>query len=171
MTALSAPTGRTQTNMAVFLAVAMAAVVGGALAIEHVGGYLPCKLCLEQRTPYYVGAPLMVVAALSAAFRLPPVLTRGLLLAGAALMAYGLYLGVFHSGVEWGWWPGPTDCAAVTPAPSGGSNGVLDSLNTVFPPSCDKAALRFLGLSLAGWNAIASAILLAAALRGAFSRG
>ena len=38
------------------------------------------------------------------------------------------------------------------------------------PPSCDKAALRVLGLSFAGWNAIASLILGVIAFRGAFSK-
>ena len=43
----------------------MAATVGTALGFEHIGGYIPCKLCLEQRTPYYVGVPLMALAALA----------------------------------------------------------------------------------------------------------
>ena len=47
---------------------------------------------------------------------------------------------------------------------------MLDSLNTVIPPSCDKAALRILGLSLAGWNAIASLILATIAFRGAVGK-
>ena len=168
---LSTPVGRLQTATALFLALAMAATVGGALGFQHIGGYIPCKLCYEQRIPYYVGAPLMVLAFASAAFRLPPVVTRLLLFIGGLLMTYGLYLGVFHSGVEWGWWPGPTDCGVVDMSTvTGGSNGVLDSLNTVIPPSCDKAALRILGLSLAGWNAIASLILAAVAFNGAFAR-
>ena len=36
----------------------MAATVGGALAFEHIGGYIPCALCLMQRTPYYWGIPI-----------------------------------------------------------------------------------------------------------------
>ena len=42
-----------------FLMLAMAATVGTALGFQHFGGYIPCKLCLEQRIPYYVGVPLM----------------------------------------------------------------------------------------------------------------
>ena len=45
-------------------------MVGTALGFQHLGGYIPCKLCLEQRTPYYVGVPLMAVALLSSAARL-----------------------------------------------------------------------------------------------------
>ena len=66
MTSLTAPTDRFQTNVAIFLALAMAATVGTALGFEHIGGYIPCKLCLGQRMPYYIGVPVMLLAALSA---------------------------------------------------------------------------------------------------------
>lgn len=155
---------------ALFLAVAMAAVVGGALAFQYIGGYLPCKLCYEQRIPYYVGAPLMLLAFLASMLRAPAWVTRGLLAVGGLLMLYGLYLAVYHSGVEWAWWPGPTDCTDVAGPVDTGGKGVLDALDKFVPPSCDKAALRILGLSMAGWNAIASLILAIVAFRGAFAR-
>ena len=104
----------------------MAATVGTALGFEHIGDYIPCKLCLDQRVPYYVGVPVMALAALSATLRWPPLLTRGLLLAGGLLMVWGLYLGVSHAGVEWGLWAGPTDCGAVAAPADTGGNGVLD---------------------------------------------
>lgn len=169
---LTAPTGRFQLWTALALLAGMALTVGTALGFQHIGGYIPCKLCYEQRMPYYVGAPLMLLAFASATLRLPAMVTRLLLLAGGLLMAYGLYLGVYHSGVEWGWWPGPTDCGVVDMSTvTGGSNGVLDAIDTVVPPSCDKAALRILGLSMAGWNAVASLVLAAIAFRAAFARG
>ncbi|MDI6028168.1 disulfide bond formation protein B [Corticibacterium sp. UT-5YL-CI-8] len=154
---------------ALFLAAAMAAVVGTALGFQHIGGYIPCKLCYEQRTPYYIGVPLMILAAISAALRWPLWVTRGLLLIGGLLMTYSLFLGVKHAGVEWAWWAGPTDCGAVDSVDTGGK-GVLDALNTFVPPSCDKAALRVLGLSFAGWNAVASLFLAVVAYRGAAAR-
>lgn len=169
MTSILITRGYSRTQIATFLALAMAAVVVGALAFEHIGGYIPCKLCLEQRIPYYVGAPLMVMAALSSALRWPVWLTRGLLVIGGLLMAWGLYMGVYHSGVEWGWWAGPTDCGAVESVDTG-DKGVLDALDTFVPPSCDKAALRILGLSLAGWQAIAALILGAVAFKGALDK-
>ena len=170
MTSITAPTGRTQTATALVLAVGMAGVVGTALGFEHIGGYIPCKLCLEQRIPYYAGVPLMGLAFLSSSLRWPAALTRLLLFGGALLMLWGLYLGVFHAGVEWGWWAGPTDCAAVA-APAGDGNGILDAIDRYVPPACDKAALRILGLSFAGWNVLASLGLAALALRGAFASG
>ncbi|HEY6630522.1 MAG TPA: disulfide bond formation protein B [Rhizobiaceae bacterium] len=171
MTSLAAPTSSLQRNTAIFLTFALAAVVGTALGFEHIGHYIPCKLCLGQRVPYYIGVPVMAVAAVSATLRWPPLVTRLLLLAGALLMAWSLFLAVRHSGVEWGWWAGPTDCGAVTaPAADTGGKGVLDAIDAFVPPSCDKAALRVLGLSFAGWNAVASLILGLVALRGALKR-
>jgi disulfide bond formation protein DsbB len=153
---------------ALFLAAAMAATVGTALGFQYIGGYIPCKLCYEQRIPYYIGVPLMLLAALAAWLRMPAWIVRTLLAAGGLLMAYGLYLGVYHSGVEWGWWPGPTDCTNIAGPVDTGGNGILDALDQFVPPSCDKAALRILGLSMAGWNAVASLVLAAIAFLGAF---
>ena len=151
---LTAATGRTQTVGAGLAALGMAVTVGTALGFQHIGGYMPCKLCLEQRLPYYIGIPVALLALLAAVFRLPPLVVRGLLVAVALLMTWSIWLGVFHSGVEWGFWPGPADCGVVAPAPAGGN--LLDQLDAVIPPSCDQAAGRFLGLSFAGWNVVAS---------------
>ncbi|MCK9551353.1 disulfide bond formation protein B, partial [Aquamicrobium sp.] len=83
----------------------------------------------------------------------------------------GFFLGGYHAGVEWGWWPGPSDCTNIAAPVDTGGNGVLDALDQFVPPSCDKAALRIFGLSMAGWNVIASLILAVVAFRAAFSRG
>jgi disulfide bond formation protein DsbB len=166
---LTAPAGRTQTVGAALGALGMAITVGTALGFQHIGGYIPCKLCLEQRLPYYIAIPVMLLALVSSLMKLPPVVTRGLLLAGALLMTWGIWLGVFHSGVEWGFWAGPTDCGVVA-APEGGSGSLLDQLDAVIPPSCDQAAGRFLGLSFAGWNVVASVVLAAIAYVAAFRK-
>ena len=166
---LTAPAGAAQKLSAALLAVGMAATVGIALGFEHIGGYIPCMLCLEQRTPYYIGAPLMLLALLASWLKAPAIVTRGLLLAGGALMLYGMGLGVYHSGVEWGWWEGPADCGAGAANQDFGGN-LLDQLNAVIPPSCSEAAGRFLGLSFAGWNVLASALWAVIALRAAFKR-
>lgn len=159
---------RASAGPAFFLMLAMAATVGSAVALQHVWGYLPCKLCLEQRLPYYIGAPLMLVAWLVASVRGPRWIPRGLLAVGGLLMLYGLYLATYHAGVEWGFWPGPTDCGAVVSTVDTGGQGVLDTLNSITPPACDHAALRILGLSLAGWNAVISFILMLVAFWAAF---
>jgi len=151
------------------LALGMAAVVGGALGFEHIGGYIPCKLCLEQRVPYYAGIPVALAAAFSA-WRCWPAWTTRLLLALAGLaMLATLYLGVYHAGVEWHWWAGPTDCGATSGNISGDVNDLLGDM-TKRPPACDQAAGRFLGLSFAGWNVLAAAGLAALAFLGATRR-
>ena len=73
MTSLAAPTSRLHAITALFLAVAMAATVGAALGFQHIGGYIPCKLCYEQRMPYYAGAPLMALAFLAAVAGAPAI--------------------------------------------------------------------------------------------------
>ncbi len=167
---LTAPVGNTQKTLSVLGFLGMAITVGTAVGFQVIGGYIPCKLCYEQRIPYYVALPIAALAIILSFRRGPALLARLALLICATLMVYALYLGVFHAGVEWGWWPGPTDCGVAVDATSGTSGGVLDSLNSVVPPSCDKAALRVLGLSFAGWQAICAAVLSAVLLRGAFAR-
>lgn len=154
---------------AIFLAVAMAVVVGSALGFEHIGGFIPCKLCLEERIPYYAGVPVALLAAIAAGLRLPAWIARGLLLVVGLLMTWGLVMAVYHSGVEWHWWAGPADCS--TSATSGltqNAGDLLGALDSTTPPACDQAAGRFLGLSFAGWNVVASLVLGAIAYRAAF---
>ena len=153
---------------ATIVAVAAFAVIAAALVLEHGFGYAPCPLCLEQRWPYYLGVPL---AALLVVFsgRLPkPVLALGLLVL-AGLFAWGLSLGVYQAGAEWGWWMGPRDCSAgnsgANPSAVG---GLLDAINQSTVVSCTDPRLRIFGLSLAGWNAVTMAALIVVALWGAW---
>ena len=71
-------------------------------------------------------------------------------------MLYSFVLGVNHSGVEWGLWEGPGDCGAVEGGLATMTNDFLKQLEQTVPPSCTDAALRVMGLSFAGWNALAS---------------
>lgn len=159
----------TETRSALLVLAAMAAVIAGALAFQHIGGYIPCALCLEQRTPYYAAMPVALLAVLASAMRGPAWLSRGLLAACALFMLYGAALGGYHAGVEWGWWPGPTDCGATAAGGIPDSAGdLLSDLSSTRPPSCDEAALRVAGLSLAGWNVLTSLAIAAVALRAAW---
>ena len=128
------------------------ATILGALASQHVFGLVPCKLCLEQRQPYYVGIPLalLTLALPAAGWR-----RIGLaLLTIVFLASFGL--GAYHAGVEWGWFLGPSDCGGGSGAPPAGVGDFLKQLDTMHVVSCTAAAWRFLGLSLAGWNAAIS---------------
>jgi disulfide bond formation protein DsbB len=152
------------------LLIGMSATVGGALAFEHIGGYIPCALCLLQRQPYHYGIPLAAAAAVNAALGGPAWLTRVLIGMIGVLMIVGAGMGVYHSGVEWHFWEGPSTCATSANGVTQDAGNLLDDLNAVKGPSCTEAALRVLGLSFAGWNVIASLILATIAFRGIRSR-
>ncbi|MGL4728884.1 MAG: disulfide bond formation protein B [Bosea sp. (in: a-proteobacteria)] len=139
------------------LALASAVLLAGAWWFELAMQLIPCKLCLEQREPHY--AALAVALAGLASLRYG----AGKAAAGALAVLAGLYLwstglGVYHSGVEWGWFMGPNDCGGrITPS-TGGAGDLMKQLESVRVVSCTQAAWRFLGLSLAGWNAIFSLV-------------
>lgn len=146
------------------IAVAAALTVGGALVFQHGFGYVPCMLCLWGRWPYYVGAPLAILAFLLArrnadgAARMTLVIVAIVFLGSAALAAY-------HAGVEWKFWPGPTSCAGANAAPTA-AGGLLEQMRGVRIVPCDAAAWRLLGLSLAGYSALISLALAGVALAG-----
>ncbi|MBF9235098.1 disulfide bond formation protein B [Microvirga alba] len=144
---------------ALAIALGAAATIGGALVFQHVWGYQPCKLCLMQRDPYYLGIPLALVTAL-----LPARWGRiGLwLLALVFIVSAGM--GAYHAGVEWGLWLGPSDCGGPSGAGAGNVGDFLNQLEKTRVVSCTQAAWRFLGLSLAGWNVLISLALAALAV-------
>jgi disulfide bond formation protein DsbB len=150
---------------ALTIAIVGALTIAGAWFFELVIKLNPCPMCLEQRWPYYIGIPLALVVALAAWRRAPGLLVAGGLLVLAALMLWGVYMGAFHAGVEWKWWPGPQTCSGG--GSFGGSGGLLDRLKEINITRCDEAAWRFLGISLAGYNALISVALAAVALLGA----
>ena len=151
---------------ALLLTSGMAVVILSALGFEHIGHYIPCALCLQQRWPYYIGIPIGLLAVLSSAMNVPPVVTRTLLLLAGLSMLIGAGLGVYHAGVEWKFWEGPATCATSADAITKNAGDLLNEINTQHGPSCTDASLRVLGLSFAGWNVIASVVLAGIALYG-----
>lgn len=147
---------------ALVVASGAALTIGSALYFEHGLGYVPCKLCLTERVPYYLAIPLALIAAL-----LPQRLARFLLGLIALILLYGAGLGLYHAGAEWGFWPGPSDCGGGTGAGPADVDDFLKTLDSTRVVDCTTAAWRFLGLSLAGWNAVIAAGL--AALAGAYA--
>ena len=157
----------TPANLALAVFVIALATITGAWAFEA-AGYLPCELCLKQRTAYYAGVPLAGLIALIA-MRGPDAPLAGVVGAGflalAMIFAANGLFGIYHSGVEWGFWQGPSECTGDFKGQSGGN--LLEQLKTVKVVRCDAVAIRILGLSLAGWNAVVSALVAALALTGA----
>jgi disulfide bond formation protein DsbB len=140
-----------------------AATIAGAWFFQLVLDIRPCPLCLEQRYAYYLAIPLAVLVAIAArrgAAR--PLIASGLVILALALLANAA-LGGYHAGVEWGFWPGPTECSGPI-SDLGSAGSLLDRLQTEKVIRCDEVQWRFLGLSLAGYNVLIS--LLMAALAG-----
>jgi len=146
-----------------------AATLLGAWYFEFVLKLAPCPLCLEERLPYHVIIPLSLLVAIAALARAPRnLIAVGFLAIGIAALC-GAALGAYHAGVEWRWWPGPTDCSGpVTDFTRKGP--LIDQLQSIHVVRCDEAAWRFLGLSLAGYNVLISLAMAAIAAFGLRAR-
>jgi disulfide bond formation protein DsbB len=145
---------------------AAVAVIVAALGFEHIGGYVPCPLCLQQRYAYYAGIPLTGAAlVLLSAGRAQ--LATLLFVAVGLMFAVNAGIGVYQAGAEWGDWPGPQSCATAQALPSKAVDLLKDLANAQIA-RCDEASWRFLGLSFAGWNAVISALLAVGAIRAAY---
>jgi disulfide bond formation protein DsbB len=167
MTALPFP--RPRETVAALLCLASIAIVASAWGFELFGGFIPCRLCLEQRIPYYAGAAVAAVAFLAERFDAPAFVARLGLLILIGLFAWGVSIGVYQAGAEWGYWPGPTDCADL--AGNGVPKNALDLFGGIEATrivDCSKAQLVVFGLSFAGWNVLASLGLIAVAGFGLF---
>ena len=160
---------RADANPALTAALAVAGIAAATLAgawfFQLVLDIRPCPLCLEQRYAYYLAIPLGALVALAAARGASrPLLVIGLvILAFAALGNAGL--GVYHAGVEWKFWQGPTDCTGPI-LDLGSAGNLLQRLDTVKVIRCDEVQWRFLGLSLAGYNVLISLLMALIALWG-----
>ncbi len=137
------------------LSVAVASIAG-AFVFEALG-YPPCEFCLKERIPYYAAIPLAGLALVFAA-RGSSSLLRAAFAVLAVVFVASAILGTYHAGVEWGLWPGPQECSGpLKHAPS--AEDFWRQLQSVKVARCDIAALRILGVSLAGWNALISVLL------------
>nr|WP_294167739.1 disulfide bond formation protein B [uncultured Sphingomonas sp.] len=119
------------------------ALLAGALGSQHLGGLHPCEMCFWQRYPHWAA---LALGGLS--FFLPRA-RRPLVLLAAGAIAISGAIGVFHAGVELGWWEGLTHCSAT------GAVTLEDILATPLI-RCDQVQFAFLGLSMAAWNALIS---------------
>ena len=145
------------------------ATILAAWFFQYVLNLQPCPLCLEERLPYHIVIPLSLLMAIAAFVRAPRALVVVGFVAILATVLCGAALAGYHAGVEWRWWPGPTDCSGpLTDLSAKGS--LLDQLQSVQVVRCDEAAWRVLGISLAGYNVLISLVLAAIAAFGLFAR-
>jgi disulfide bond formation protein DsbB len=160
---LHVPAGLTRTSAPTIgglVLLTAAAVILAALGFEHIGGYEPCPLCLQQRYAYYGGIPALAAGLL--------LLRTGRATAAAAILllvavafAVNAGLGIYQAGAEWKFWDPPATCATPAELPTFDIKQL--NLDRV-PAGCGVASWRFLGLSFAGWNAVVSALLAAGAV-------
>ena len=151
-----------------FALLASGAMLAIAHAFQRFGGLAPCELCLKQRSAYWIAVAVSAVAMIVVRTpggprwrELSCWLLALVFLSSAAAAGY-------HAGVEWKFWPGPQSCSGAGAVTAAALKDLLNGAGARMP-NCDKPAWVFLGLSMAGWNAIASLILtglsIAAALR------
>ena len=128
-------------------------LLAGAFGFQALG-YAPCEMCLWQRWPH---AAAIAIGALVVTLRL-----RALAWLGALATLITAAIGGFHTGVERGWWPGPSSCTG-NPDRLGGLSGAdllsTDVLDKVV--MCDQVSWQFLTLSMPTWNMIFSLVLCA----------
>jgi disulfide bond formation protein DsbB len=153
MRALIALTLRHWPALAFLTAAAMLAI---AHAFQTFGHLAPCTLCFYERDVYWLALPIAALAFIAGQGVIPRVFTPwigGLL---ALIFFTGAGIAIYHAGAEWKFWPGPTTCSGAGAKVS--AAGLADLLNgaKVTAPRCDKAPWVFLGLSMAGWNALIS---------------
>ena len=142
----------TARNMMLLAAFGSLALLLGAFGFQALG-FAPCKLCLWQRWPH---AAAIAIGGL--VLMLGPLMLLGIAGALSALTTAGI--GAYHTGVEQGWWEGPTSC-------SGGGNALGDmtgdQLLSLEGPSdvvmCDEVAWALFGVSMASWNVLISLTL------------
>jgi disulfide bond formation protein DsbB len=127
------------------------ALILGALGFQYLDRLPPCEMCMWQRYPHIAAAIIGIGGALLIRGGFIDSKAGGALVAITALLiATSGVLGVYHAGVEWHWWPGPTSC-------TGSAFRFQGTLDLTAPiVRCDAAAWRLFGLSLAGYNALIS---------------
>jgi disulfide bond formation protein DsbB len=123
-----------------------AALLGGALGSQYIGGLYPCEMCYWQRWPHGAAILLAAVAFSSTA---ESKRSRALTLLAAAAIAISGAIGVYHAGVEAGIFEGFTTCTAT-------KGLTLQDIMKVPLVRCDQVQWSLFGISLAGWNAIFS---------------
>jgi disulfide bond formation protein DsbB len=151
----------TARSFAVALLLLSVAVVGGALLSQHVGGLQPCALCLYQRWPWYATIALALVVVLVGG----RAESAWVLALCAAVLGAGAALAFYHVGVEQHWFAGPSSCGAAATGAATIEELKAQILGTA-PVRCDEVTWSLFGLSMAGWNLLASLAVAGVALLG-----
>jgi disulfide bond formation protein DsbB len=136
--------------------IASAAIVGTALGSQYLGGLSPCELCLIERWPYYIAILVAAFGFAARGYRAPRLFALWLIV---LLFAASTCLAAYHVAVEQHWIAGPTACTGGLGQASS-PDQLLKMLQERQPVQCDVVQWSIFGISLAGLNLIASALLL-----------
>lgn len=128
-----------------------AALLIGAFGSQYFGGLHPCEMCWWQRYAHMVAFALALIAFAVAGH---PSRSRAFTLLAALAIATSGAIGVYHAGVEAHIFEGFTTCTALPKAAS--TADLLKQITHAPLVRCDEVQFRFLGISMAGWNAILS---------------
>lgn len=129
-----------------------AALLAGAYGSQYIGGLAPCEMCYWQRYAHFFGLAFAIVAM--AAGRMPDRGRSFVWLAALGILASGA-IGFYHAGVEAKIFEGFTQCTSMIGAGQSGDE-LLRSILAAPVVRCDQIQWSFLGVSMAGWNAILS---------------
>jgi len=125
-----------------------AALLAAAFAFQHLGGMAPCPLCVWQRWPHAAAVAIGGIALATG--------WGGLAWLGALAALGSAGIGGFHVGVEQGWWEGLQACVAGSIAGISTADLLNPAVDVAAPVRCDAIPWAMLGISMAGWNVIAS---------------
>jgi disulfide bond formation protein DsbB len=146
----SAPPGRAAAGRLIALLLP-AALLAGAFASQYLGGLYPCEMCWWQR---YAHMAALVPALFAFTAAAESGRSRALVLLAALAIAVSGAIGFYHAGVELKIFEGFTTCT--TTARAADPADMLKAILKAPIVRCDEVQWSFLGVSLAGWNAIIS---------------
>ena len=121
-----------------------------AFYLEYFHGALPCDLCITQRWFHgaIIGYSFIIILIINKTL----ISNKLLILVGAILWLSSSLAGLYHLGIEMNFWTGPDGCSSNIDF----SKDTLTYLLNKSPIKCDEVMFKIFGLSLAGWNALAS---------------
>ena len=135
---------------------ASALMLAIAHAFETFGGLAPCILCLKQREVYWAAGAIAIAGVVVGYTPWRALGPRLVCAALAVTFLVGMGIAIWHAGAEWKFWPGPAACALnrvkVTAADLAAALSGVKSHG----PSCEEAAWRLFGISMAGYNVLIS---------------
>ena len=123
-----------------------ATALAGAFGSQYLGGLVPCEMCWWQRYAHMAALAIALIAFVAKA--------RPLVWLAALAIAVSGAIGFYHAGVELHYFPGITQCTAT--ASGATTEDFLKAILATSLVRCDEIQWSFLGISMAGWNAILS---------------